>query len=164
VKRTLNEIQLAHHTLCLCSLRVNASFVGTKRILSTKRKTHWRYCEIVELLLRFSAQRRPLVIHSFSLDLPDPAFAHVELLDDENAGLRHAHLVILGVYQGQENLPAPSFRKLFVFYFLDHDSASSGKDIPYCEGMIPRSAGLQQAQLGPVRVFIAPPVIGRQEC
>ena len=31
------------------------------------------------------AQRRPLVIHSFSLNLPDPALAYVEALDDEAA-------------------------------------------------------------------------------
>jgi hypothetical protein len=103
-----------------------------------------------------SAQRRPLVIHSFSLNKPDPALAHVETLNDEPARLSNAHLAILGIHQGQEDLLASIFRKLFNFFFLDHEKASFGNDIPDCEGIIPRSAGLQQAQLGLLWALIAP--------
>jgi hypothetical protein len=76
-------------------------------------------------------------------------------LDDEGARLSHVHLVILGVYEGEENLLAPIFRKLLVFFFLDHGTPSSGKYIPYCQGMIPQSFGMQQAQLGPLEMCSA---------
>src|ERR1017187_6201324 len=80
-----------------------------------------------------SRQRRPLVIHSFSLNLPDPALAYVKTLDDEAARLSNAHLVVLGIYQGEEYLLASNFRKLFVFFFLDHGTLSSRKYIPRSE-------------------------------
>jgi hypothetical protein len=34
------------------------------------------------------------------------------------------------------------------FFFLDHETASFGIDVLYCERMIPRSVQMQQAQLG----------------
>jgi hypothetical protein len=67
------------------------------------------------------------MIHSFSLNLSDPALAYVEALNDETARLSHVHLVILGVNEGEEDFFASFFWKLLVFYFLNHGTSSSGK-------------------------------------
>src|SRR5436190_1472383 len=57
------------------------------------------------------SQRRPLLVQSLALDLPDLALAHAKTLGDQAARLRHADLVVLGLDQGQENLPAAVFRE-----------------------------------------------------
>jgi hypothetical protein len=106
----------------------------TASIVKGLRLLAWQRRYVAPVL----AQRRPLVIHSFALNLTDPTLAYVESLDDEKPRLSHVHLVIPSVHQGQENLLAPTFRKLFVFFCLDHGG-----------GMIPWSAGRQQAQLDP---------------
>jgi hypothetical protein len=94
----------------------------------------------------------PFFIHSFSLDLPDLALAYFETVNNVTARLNHVHLVILSVYQGDEDFLASSFRKLIEFFFLDHGTPFPGKCLRYCEGMIPWGVGMQQAQLDPLRV------------
>lgn len=95
------------------------------------------------------AQRRPFAIHSFSLNRPDLALAYFETHDDETARLSYIHSVILCVHKGEEEFLAPSFRKLIEFLFLNHRTFSSEEYLPQRQGMIPRSFGRPQVQLGP---------------
>jgi hypothetical protein len=48
------------------------------------------------------SERGPSVVQPFALDVPDLLLAHAETNRYVLPGLLHAHVVVLGVYQGQE--------------------------------------------------------------
>ena len=57
------------------------------------------------------SQRRPLAVHSLTLNQPDLVFADAEALNDQLARLGHIHLLVLGIDDGQKNLFATVFSK-----------------------------------------------------
>jgi hypothetical protein len=69
-----------------------------------------------------------LAIKALPLDLSYLVFADTELLGHLLAGLSHARLVILGVYESEKNLPALLFREWRVNCLRWHNSSSLGKD------------------------------------
>src|SRR5262249_7177862 len=96
-------------------------------VLSSPHRACW-------LGRRIPLQRWPVVVQPFALDLPDLVLAHPEALGDSLAGLGHRHLVILGVYQFQENLLAALFGKVFSRTVFGHGlSPSAGRSF-ICEG------------------------------
>ena len=64
-----------------------------------------------------------MVVHAFPLDLPDLAFAHAEALHHQPSGLRHVHLVVLGVHESEEDFLAVVFGKLRVVCALGHGNS-----------------------------------------
>src|SRR5262249_39556017 len=96
-------------------------------VLSSPHRACW-------LGRRIPLQRGPVVVQPFALNLPDLALAHPEALGDDLAGLGHRHLVILGVYQLQENLLAALFGKVFSRTVFGHALSPSALRSSICEG------------------------------
>jgi hypothetical protein len=66
------------------------------------------------------SQRRPLVIHAFTLDLPHLTVAHAEAFDHQSSRTGHVHIVVLGIHQSEEDFLTAGFAKLLVACFFCH--------------------------------------------
>ena len=78
---------------------------------------------------QFSAefQGRPLVVHAFTLDLEDLAFAHAEAFDHQLSGTGNVSPVVLGTYQSEKDFLAAVFGKVLVVRLLCHGNPLSWK-------------------------------------
>jgi hypothetical protein len=72
-------------------------------------------------------QGRPLVVHAFTLDLPNLAFVHAEALNHQLSGTGNISPVVLGMNKSKENFLAPAFGPLVVTCALCHGIPLSWK-------------------------------------
>jgi hypothetical protein len=71
------------------------------------------------------SQRRPLVIHAFTLDLPNLTVAHAEAFDHQSSGTCHVNIVVLSVHKSEEDFLSAGFGKLLVACVFCHGTPLS---------------------------------------